>query len=1022
MPDDTAEYMLGDVRVTVVLMESDNSIDNGTITYPNPNNPASPFTHTYTPENWNAGAIAAVKAKVTDGLNWWRDTLDAMPNVRDGLLNFSIDWQYADAPVATPYEPIARISNDFTLWTYSFLNQVGFNQTGNFSSDIRAFNNFQRQQSGADWAFTIFVVNNANDTDKAFWSGGSFNNAFAFAGGRFEVVPASRPASTFAHETGHMFWAFDEYSNPSSNYLSKRGYYSTANSNHVSNPAPGFVQADSIMSADDLNSNPPILKLTNAYNGHTSPAATLQMIGWKDSDADGIFDVLDVPFKLDGVGRYDTATGLYHFTGSSKVSTLPNLNPSGLSNDITINQIRIVEASIDGGPWSSILTLPARTYTTPLDLSFAIPAGNHTIKLRTADTRTGVMSNEFIGNTSGSPTSTQGSGVGGFVFNDVNGNGVWDPTELPLSDFGLEIVDQDGSPIDLLRSVEPSVYPESTVLTSIHPEATITPVGGDTTVNEQQLLALGGTAGGTVTPSLAGVNGSPLTYQPGVSPTASQMLSSLNAIPGLAGNVLVSGANGGAFTVTFTGSLAKTNVATITQGGSTGGATLSATTLTEGVAPLVYARTSSLYPFAGKVFAAKSISDNRTVETWTTSSRQLKIEFQSPVSVVSIRAFSGSGTSFGRLEAFDSNGVLLERFTTDAITGSNHKVMSISRATADIAYVIARGHAGTEVVLDTLEWGAKTSATSNMQGAYSLPSLPAGTYHVQANAPPNHTVTTPLDGFAEITIVPGQIVQAVNFGIHVAIGFWHNVAFPLNVNNDPGDEITPIDALLIINWINSHPNEPELPSSGNPEVDGYIDVNNDNLCTPLDALLVINELNRQAVGGGGAEGGDGEGETPGLPRAGGGSAEGEDASQTPSNAAEYYAQNPVHFLQIAGADVPCGCEECLGKRAADAVSNGLPMISKPIATGPALAITVESTLGQNEGIKVPPARASALTPVSRTLQRRLASLPALAAKKVVAHEAAPKSNFDQALDDIAADVSNAAAQLPRPARKLRARS
>ena len=25
------------------------------------------------------------------------------------------------------------------------------------------------------------------------------------------IVPAGRPASTFAHEIGHMFWARDEY-------------------------------------------------------------------------------------------------------------------------------------------------------------------------------------------------------------------------------------------------------------------------------------------------------------------------------------------------------------------------------------------------------------------------------------------------------------------------------------------------------------------------------------------------------------------------------------------------------------------------------------------------------------------------------------------------------------------------------------------------------------------------------------------------------------------------------------------
>src|SRR5262245_46694591 len=52
MPDDTAEYMLGDVYVTVVLMES------STQTSSTNNNS----------ETWTASAIAAVKQKITEGL------------------------------------------------------------------------------------------------------------------------------------------------------------------------------------------------------------------------------------------------------------------------------------------------------------------------------------------------------------------------------------------------------------------------------------------------------------------------------------------------------------------------------------------------------------------------------------------------------------------------------------------------------------------------------------------------------------------------------------------------------------------------------------------------------------------------------------------------------------------------------------------------------------------------------------------------------------------------------------------
>jgi hypothetical protein len=268
MTDDTGEFMLGDVAVTVVLMESDPALA------PSDNLPA-PQGRNAPVENWSAAQIAAVKARITTGLQWWEDTLDALPNVRDGLLDFEIDWTYADSPVLTGYEPIDRPSNDFSLWIYDFLNEVDFDQSGDFSTDIRAYNDFKRQQVGADWAFTIFVVNNANDADGFFHTSGAFRQAFSFAGGRFMVVPSSRPASTYAHETGHQFWALDEYLGGST-YTARRGYYNTQNTNSADNPAPGFVQANSIMANDN-----PLPKLSNAYAAHTSSQSSLQMLGWK---------------------------------------------------------------------------------------------------------------------------------------------------------------------------------------------------------------------------------------------------------------------------------------------------------------------------------------------------------------------------------------------------------------------------------------------------------------------------------------------------------------------------------------------------------------------------------------------------------------------------------------------------------------------------------------------------------------------------------------------------------------------
>jgi hypothetical protein len=85
LPDDTGEFMLGDVYVTVVFMES------SAVTSSKNNNS----------ETWTAGAIAATKQKIREGLQWWEDML-AMRTSRHEL-NFQIDFTHADAPVTTSF-------------------------------------------------------------------------------------------------------------------------------------------------------------------------------------------------------------------------------------------------------------------------------------------------------------------------------------------------------------------------------------------------------------------------------------------------------------------------------------------------------------------------------------------------------------------------------------------------------------------------------------------------------------------------------------------------------------------------------------------------------------------------------------------------------------------------------------------------------------------------------------------------------------------------------------------------------
>ena len=740
VPDDTAEFMLGDVLVTVVLMESSENIS-----LINPNS-----------EDWTDPAIEVVKQRVTEGMTWWEDTLGEMyPNAPHSL-NFHYDFTYADNPVETRYEPIANISNEFDSWIYDFLNLVDYGSTGNFSSDIYAFNHSQREAYGTDWAFTVFVVNDENDSDGEFASGGSFARAFAFPGGQFFITPAGRPASTYAHESGHIFWARDEYLGAGS-YTDRRGYYNAQNWNAWDNPAfqqPDVDQADSIMANGTY--------LLDAYGAYTSSQPSLEMIGWRDSDGDGIFDVLDVPLTLTGSGSVDTETDEYRFVGSSSVQTLVNENSSGQQNDITINEISRAEYRIDpvnpGGEWMALVAGVSGTYVADLDLRIPLPDANpHVIEIRTIDDDSGVTSPIFQGDTT-TATSFLQQGINGFVWNDIDDNTQIDPGEPGLSGWTVRLVDAEGEP-SAVDAVEPDDHASFTRLDSVNSKVTLTTVG-------------------------VSVDGS------------------------------------------------------------------------------VYARNGNPSSTGSKVFNYFH-DDTGWGGAWTPESRNLRMDFATPVSAISLDAVGNSSSDYGRLEVYDGAGILLARYTTGQLGFGEVEAMTVGRSTPDIAHAIARGHMGSDINLDNLRFGPEIETLTNGAGAFSLSNLPAGTYYVEAVAPGS---PDPLTQQHEITLAEGEAAGDVNFDGQAAS--WRNPATPTDVNDD--GIVSPLDALLVISYINAHPQDPSVPPSP-AEPPPYYDVDGNGIVSALDVLTVVSKLNAQAAGGPESEPADvprgpGEGEsTPSKP-------------------------------------------------------------------------------------------------------------------------------------------------------------
>lgn len=716
LPQDTAEFMLGSVVVTPVFFESNGTIDTST-------------------EDWTPASIQQTLDKITQATDWWVQTLDSLHTVHH--LSFTIDTTFANTPFQTAYEPISRRSNDYSKYVTEFLQSRGATTT-DIETEMFKFNNAQRQKYNTDWSFTMIVVNSYNQGDGQFAAGGSFSKAFSFAGGLFMVVPSSRPASTFAHETGHIFWARDEYAGAGSSgtYNGRRGYYNARNENAIDqNPNPNFVQQPSIMSTGSV--------LDAAWSGNISAASTLAQIGWQDSDGDGVFDVLDVPLELLGTGYVDLATGKYRFKGSAKVQTLPNLNSAGYRSDITTNKITDIEYRFDNGAWQTYSTPNA--YQTNLDLDITVPSGVTTIQIRARDSESTMTSNLFQGRLSRAD-ATVGNGINGFVWIDVNKNGLRDAGEYGQSGWTVALVDGTGQNIQIQKQVEPNNLSNGPV---------------------------------------------------GTSPINGAVLGSV-------------------------GSSTDGRVGVLTDPDSSTG---------------------------NKVFTAYSTSAQTFVNTWNETGRQFQATFVADTSTVSLDAIGIGTGSYGRLEAYNSLGQLVGRYTTKSLTAGQTETMTISRGTADISYVVAFGTAKTNVKLDNLRYGAPTSVLTDAQGSYYFPSLPAGQYQVRVTSPSGYNALTPNNGTTQATVVANSATTDIDLGFVPAGSSWQNPRDRYDVNDN--SLISPVDALLIINALNSGGGR-ILAGSSIPTFP-YIDVTGDGVLSPVDALLVINYLNQNR--------GQGEGES-----------------------------------------------------------------------------------------------------------------------------------------------------------------
>ena len=316
---DTSRFMMGSVAYALILPESNGAVD-------------------VNQENWTAAEIASVSSAVQAGVTWWAGQ---EPNAS---LSFSYD-PLSPYVIDTSYEPINHPKSDEGLWINEVMASLGYTSGTHFDR-VRAFDNALRANLGTDWAFTIFVVDSTVDPDELFADGMYF--AYAYLGGPFQVQTydndgwgIARMDRVTAHETGHIFWATDEYDegppgfNPGdddeiSGYLNIQEIFLSE-----------CVMDTNILCVSDAV--PPLLSGSQGTRGQ---------IGWRDSGGNpGIFDILDVPPETTLTPHADpTSDETPTYTGTATVVAYPSLD--GLM-DVTINTIADVEFRVDGGPWAS---------------------------------------------------------------------------------------------------------------------------------------------------------------------------------------------------------------------------------------------------------------------------------------------------------------------------------------------------------------------------------------------------------------------------------------------------------------------------------------------------------------------------------------------------------------------------------------------------------------------------------------------------------------------------------------------
>jgi hypothetical protein len=341
----TSEYGLGSYLWNIAFIQ-DNILRD-------PSDPTHPPDSGGQVIHWTQSELNVRMQRVNDAATFWNNQSAARhhPGAR---LNIQVNFLNGGQPLT-----IADIGGEGNSSGYDdALAQLDPSLAGlGASTAARRFARDTRETFDTNWAYTTFVKPYNGRASTLL--NGPYSNGYEDDG-----------AYTYAHESGHIFGARDEYGSASTDQ--RHGYLWLPNSNAVKLP--------------DGSTNPAsVPSLMRDANNWTLVQGSMDGFGWTDTDGDTIPDILDTfPTLLADDTASDPFEGVFRLAADARVTPLESPNPN--KGDFTINTLTGAQFRVDGEEWLDLLPLDGLwgdyEESLAVEISALEPMVTHDIDLR----------------------------------------------------------------------------------------------------------------------------------------------------------------------------------------------------------------------------------------------------------------------------------------------------------------------------------------------------------------------------------------------------------------------------------------------------------------------------------------------------------------------------------------------------------------------------------------------------------------------------------------------------------------